>query len=66
MASERDILRDAIIGTEKEIFGDAFGQEEVTLDESGDRSLEAMGSGLEGQHEPDDEEEDEPAEGAEQ
>ncbi|MBV8664616.1 MAG: hypothetical protein JO107_16125 [Hyphomicrobiales bacterium] len=66
MGREGDILRDAIIATDKEIFGDAFGQEETVLDESGDRSLEAMGSGLEGQHEPDDEEEDEPAEGAEQ
>lgn len=59
MAKEDDILRDAIIGTEKEIFGDAFGKDEVTLDETGDRSLEAIGDGLEGQHEPDDEDETE-------
>jgi hypothetical protein len=51
---DNDILRDAIIGTEKEIFGDAFGKEELTQDETGDRSVEAMGEGLEGQHEPDD------------
>lgn len=58
--SDNDILRDAIIGTEKEIFGDAFGKEDVTLDETGDRSHEAMGEGLEGQVEPDEgEDEDE-------
>ncbi len=56
-----DILKDAIIGTEKEIFGDAFDKEELTLDETGDRSVEAMGEGLEGQHEADDEGDDEEA-----
>ena len=61
--SENDILRDAIIGTEKEIFGDAFAKDDLTLDETGDRSLEAMGEGLEGQREPDeDEAEDEASE----
>lgn len=55
---EDDILRDAIIGTEKEIFGEAFGKEGTALDESGDRSNEQMGDGLEGQHEP--EEDDDP------
>jgi hypothetical protein len=59
MAKDDDILRDAIIGTEKEIFGDAFGKEELTLDETGDRSVEAMGEGLEGQHEPEDEDDEE-------
>jgi hypothetical protein len=59
MATDNDVLKDAIIGTEKEIFGDAFGKEELSLDESGDRSLEAMGDGLEGQIEPDDGEETE-------
>lgn len=63
--TERDILRDAIIGTEKEIFGDAFGKEDVTLDETGDRSREAMGDGLEGQHESDEDEEAEGEEGEE-
>lgn len=61
MPKEDDILREAIIGTEREIFGDAFGQEDTTLDETGDRSLEAMGDGLEGQVEPNDDE-DEPEE----
>jgi hypothetical protein len=55
MAKDDDILRDAIIGTEKEVFGDAFDKEELTLDETGDRSIEAMGEGLEGQREPEDE-----------
>jgi hypothetical protein len=53
-----DILRDAIIGTEREVFGDAFDKEELTLDETGDRSIEAMGEGLEGQREPEDEDEE--------
>jgi hypothetical protein len=57
MAKDDDILRDAIIGTEKEVFGDAFDKEELTLDETGDRSIEAMGEGLEGQREPEDEDE---------
>jgi hypothetical protein len=56
--ADSDLLRDAIIGTEKEIFGEAFGQESTTLDDTGDRSLEAMGEGLEGQHEPDEDDED--------
>ena len=50
------ILKDAIIGTEKEVFSEAFGKDDLTLDETGDRSIEGMGDGLEGQHEPDDEE----------
>jgi hypothetical protein len=54
--AEDDILRDAIIGTDKEIFAEGFGKEELTLDETGDRGLETMGDGLEGQHEPEDEE----------
>ena len=65
MANENDILREAISGTEREIFGDAFGQEDTTLDDTGDRSLEAMGEGLEGQVEPEDEDEDEADEGEE-
>lgn len=57
---EDDILSDAVIETNKEIFSEAFGKEDLTLDETGDRSREAMGDGLEGQHEPDeDENEDE-------
>jgi hypothetical protein len=58
MTKADDILRDAIIGTEREIFGDAFDKEELTLDETGDRSTEAMGEGLEGQKEPEDEDEE--------
>lgn len=50
--NEQDIISDAIIATNKEIFGDAFDLEDVTS-EAGDRSQEAMGEGLEGQHEPD-------------
>ena len=61
--TEQDILRDAIIGTNKEIFGDAWGKEELTLDETGDRSREAMGDGLEGQHEPDEDEDEADEEG---
>jgi hypothetical protein len=59
MATDNDVLKDAIIGTEKEIFGDAFGKEDLTLDTTGDRSLEAMGEGLEGQVEPEEDEEGE-------
>lgn len=55
------LLRDAIDGTSKEIFSEAFGKEDLTLDETGDRGLEAMGDGLEGQVEPDEDEEDENA-----
>lgn len=64
--SEDDsILREAIAGTEREIFGEAFGQEDgPILDETGDRTREALGEGLEGQHEPDEEEDEgEEAEG---
>ncbi len=57
MANGDDILRDAIIETDKEIFGNAFGKEDLTLDSTGDRSQEAMGDGLEGQHESDEDDE---------
>lgn len=67
---EIDAIGDAIIATEKEIAGEAWGQEDsdVALDETGDRSLEDMGEGLEGQHEAedDDELEGEEAEGEEE
>lgn len=57
---EVDAISDAIIETEKEIAGDAWGQEETSaVDETGDRSLEDMGDGLEGQHEAEDEDETE-------
>jgi hypothetical protein len=56
--SENDIIKAAMRATDREIFGEAMGTEEPVLDETGDRSLEEMGTGLEGQHEPD--EDDEP------
>jgi hypothetical protein len=56
--TEADIAN-AIIETEREIAGAAWGDEETeALDASGDRSLEELGEGLEGQHEPDDGETD--------
>jgi hypothetical protein len=60
---EQDIIRDAIIGTNQEIFAEAFGKEDLKLDETGDRSREEMGDGLEGQHEPDEDEDEDEAEG---
>lgn len=65
---EVDVIGQAMISTEKEIAGAAWGDEEPVLDESGDRTVETMGDGLEGQHEPDDgadEAEGEDAEGDE-
>lgn len=56
LAAERNAeaaISDAIDATSNEIFGAAFGQEETVLDETGDRSIEGMGDGLEGQHEAD-------------
>ena len=58
MANSDSIIREAMRATEREVFGEAFGNDEPVLDETGDRSLEEMGTGLEGQHEPD--EDDEP------
>jgi hypothetical protein len=63
---EVDAISDAIIATEREIAGDAWGQEETdALDATGDRSHEDMGEGLEGQHEleGDDDAEGEDADG---
>lgn len=62
---EAELLDQAIIDTEKEIAGSAWGDEEPVLDETGDRSVEGMGDGLEGQHEEDEDGEGEAAEGAE-
>jgi hypothetical protein len=59
---EVDAISDAIIETEREIAGDAWGQEDTELTGGGDRSLEEMGEGLEGQQE---QEEDEEADGDE-
>jgi hypothetical protein len=56
MAGQIDAISSAMIETEKEIAGDAWGNEETeALDQTGDRSLEDQGDGLEGQHEPEDE-----------
>lgn len=52
---EVDAISDAIMETEKEIAGDAWGNEETSaLDDTGSRTLESMGDGLEGQHEHED------------
>lgn len=52
---EFDAIGDAIVATEKEIAGAAWGQEDTdAADPTGDRSLEDMGDGLEGQQEPED------------
>ncbi|MCS3725500.1 hypothetical protein [Bradyrhizobium betae] len=52
---EVDAISDAIMETEKEIAGEAWGNEETSaLDETGGRALESMGQGLEGQHEVED------------
>ncbi len=49
---EVDAISDAIIATEREIAGNAWGLEDTDpADETGDRALESMGDGLEGQHE---------------
>jgi hypothetical protein len=52
---EEQMVSDAIAATEKEIFAEAIGAPEADTDvgEQGDRSLEEMGNGLEGQHEDD-------------
>lgn len=65
---EIDAISDAIVATEKEIAGDAWGQEDTEHDGNSDRSLEDMGEGLEGQHEAEDdiEAEGEEAEGDEE
>ena len=62
---EIDPIGTAIIETEKEIFGEAFGAESTTIDDSGDKTVEEMGEGLEGQHEPPEDEEDDEAEDGE-
>jgi hypothetical protein len=51
-------LGQAIADTENEIFSEAFGDKEPVLDDSGDRTHEEMGEGLEGQQEPPDEDDD--------
>lgn len=62
---EVDAISDAIIETEREIAGEAWGIEDTErADSTGNRALESMGDGLEGQHEA--AEEDEDAEGSEE
>jgi hypothetical protein len=57
---EVDAIETAIIETEKEIAGAAWDIEDTeALDATGDRSLEDMGDGLEGQHEAEEESEQE-------
>src|ERR1700692_1063315 len=56
MPDDIDVIGAAIAATENEIFGDAFDRKDNELDESGDRSIEQMGEGLEGQNEDDDDE----------
>lgn len=68
---EVDAISEAIAETEKEIAGDAWGNEETSaIDETGSRALESMGAGLEGQNEADDdagsEEQDAETEGDEE
>jgi hypothetical protein len=56
MANEREIdaiAADAIASSEKEFFEDAMNVTQHESDGDGDKSLETMGSGLEGQHESD-------------
>ncbi|EJN14748.1 hypothetical protein PMI42_01722 [Bradyrhizobium sp. YR681] len=63
---EVDAISDAIIETEREIAGEAWGNEDTErADASGDRTLESVGEGLEGQHEAATDE-DEHAEGSEE
>jgi hypothetical protein len=62
MAKDDDLLGNAIIATEKEIAAGAWDAEPDALDPTGDRSLEEMGEGLEGQH--DDDEAEDPDDGA--
>jgi len=55
---ETDVLGQAIAATEQEIFGEANDLATVIEDETGDRSREHMGEGLEGQVEDDEAESD--------
>ncbi len=54
---EIDLLGGAIAATEMEIFGEATDGKSEPLDDTGDRSVEDMGEGLEGQHEEEEGEE---------
>lgn len=48
-------LDNAVDATSQEIYASAWGDDEPVLDETGDRSIEGMGEGLEGQTEVEDE-----------
>ena len=65
MANELDVLETAIIETEREIAAEAWDKEAVELDNDGDRTMESLGEGLEGQHEADEGEEAESETGEE-
>jgi hypothetical protein len=60
MANEIDAIEQAVIETNREIAAEAWDQEHVELDHTGDRTPETVGEGLEGQIE--DEEADAEAE----
>jgi hypothetical protein len=54
---DEELIRDAITSTDKEIWSEAWGKEgDGVHDDTGDRTNEQMGEGLEGQHEPDEDE----------
>lgn len=53
-----EVLKEAIAGTEREIFDESVGANPDHTDTSNDRRVEEMGTGLEGQHENDADNED--------
>lgn len=59
---QSEVLKEAIAGTEREIWGDATGLNPDHTDEANDRSVEEMGTGLEGQQENDADDETEEVE----
>lgn len=61
-----DAIATAIDATSNEIFDAAFGKDESVLDETGDRTLETMGEGLEGEIEADEEEADDESDESEE
>src|ERR1019366_4459060 len=66
-STEDDMLKEAIAGTENEIFSEAVGKDLPSTEGGpGDRSVEEMGTGLEGQVEAEEPDADEVAAGAEE
>jgi len=64
---EVDAIGEAITATEREIAGEAWDIEDTDpADETGDRALESMGDGLEGQHEAGEETDEEVSEETDQ